>query len=508
MLRRFTLILLLLTATVASAWEEGLAPRTDRGSGTFDVTVSFVRDRDDFDVQGRRLLPGSQETYLASADVVAIFRAARYWDPELNRLTLKARDRQLTATAGSRLVDRDGEELLLPIPVLSLDGDIWLPMTFVVDVLGPAIGEPVAWNHTDQVLRVGAARPNITGLRVDTGTRSTSLRIFCEEPLGWRALAPANGVVTLKVYGGILDQREVRISNARGLIRRVTSRQRSDHALIDVAFSNLVRHSHARSGGDGREIVLTLEETEVSSLPDLDPRGALNMSAPTELTTGLREIRTVVIDPGHGGDDTGRVSSSGLREKDVVLSMARRLKTQLEDDGFTVVMTRKGNDDRDLDTRAEIANRAGGDLFLSLHVNGWFDRQVRGIETHLLRPGIFGTDHTSGATDGETAFVPWDHVQWRHLGASREVAELVQARLVEQTAARDRGVRQTAQRVLRGVDMPAVVVEVGYLTNPNEADQLDSRAYLDTLAEGLALAVEDYRRAIAVKLARARGDEQ
>ncbi len=104
--------------------------------------------------------------------------------------------------------------------------------------------------------------------------------------------------------------------------------------------------------------------------------------------------------------------------------------------------------------------------------------------------------------------MPWARVQWRQLGAGREVAEQVQAKLVEQTAARDRGVRQSAQRVLRGVDMPAVVVEVGYLTNPSEADQLDSRAYLDTLVAGLALAADDYRRAIAAKLARARGDER
>ncbi len=502
MSRWFTLILLLMTATVAAAWEEGLAPLTDRGSGTFDIRVTFVRDRDDFDIQGRHLLPGSQVTYLASADVVAIFRASRYWDPELNRLTLKARDRQLSATAGSRLVQRDGVELLLPVPVLSLDGDIWVPMEFVVNVLGPAVGEPVAWSHADHVLSMGAARPNITNVRVETGTRSTSLHIFCDEPLGWRALGPENGIVTLKVYGGIVDRREVRVSQPRGLIRRVSSRQKSDHALITVEIHNLVRHSHARSGGDGREIILTLEESEAPSLPDLDPRGALNMSSPSELNRGLREIRTVVIDPGHGGDDTGRIGPSGLREKDVVLDLARRLEDELEDLGFTVVLTRDGDDDLDLDSRAEIANRSGGDLFLSLHTNGWFDRQVRGIETHMLRPaGI-----ESGGSVDATSFVPWDRVQWRHLGAGREVAELVQARLVEQTAARDRGVRQTAQRVLRGVDMPAVVVEVGYLTNPGEEDQLDSRAYREKLAEGLALAVADYRRGVAAKLARSRGD--
>ncbi len=502
------LMVLLLTATlattIASAWQEGLAPHLDQKSGSFEVRVVFASDRDPFAVQGRRLLLGLQEVYLASADVVSIFRASRFWDPELNRLTLRVRDRQLVATAGSRLILRDDQEILLPVPVLALDGDFWLPMEFVVNRMGPALGEPVAWNRDGLILHVGAAKANVTGLRVETGTRSTTLHVICEEPLGWRATAPASGVVTLKVYDGVVDRRAVRLTNPRGLIRKVTARQMSDHALIEVEIRSLVRYSHARSGGDGREIVLILEEAEAPALPDLEPRGALNMSAPRELGAGAREVRTIVIDPGHGGDDTGRVGPSGVREKDVVLALARRLEDELEERGYVVVMTRDDDDDLDLDSRAEIANRSGGDLFLSLHANGWFDRQVRGVETHVLFPS--GTDNGRGG--GNEFFVPWNHAQWRHLGASREVAELVQARLVTGAAALDRGVRQTIQRVLRGVDMPALVIEFGYLTHPGEEKQLDSRSYQERLTDSLAHAVDDYRDLVAELLAHDGGEEQ
>ncbi len=497
-------VLLLTLACGASAWEEGLAPRLDQSSGSFEVRVAFSSDRDDFTIEGRRLLLGSQEVYLASADVVSIFRATRFWDPELNRLTLRVRDRQLVATAGSRLVRRDDEDLLLPVPVLALDGDIWLPMVFVVEQVGPALGETVAWNRADPMLLVGAPTANVTGLRVETGARSTTLHILCDEPLGWRVSAPVGGVISVKIYGGVIDRRAVRLTQARGLVRKVTSRQQGDHALVDVEIRSLVRHRHARSGGDGREIVLILEETETSALPDPDPRGELNMSGPRELGAGARRVRTVVIDPGHGGDDHGRVGPSGVREKDVVLSVARRLEDALEDRGFQVVMTRDGDHDRDLDSRAEIANRSGGDLYLSLHANGWFDRQVRGIETHLHFPaGALD----AGGPDG-AHFVSWNRVQWRHLGASREVAELVQARLVDAAAALDRSVRQSAQRVLRGVDMPGVVVELGYLTHPGEEKQLDSSSYQERLVDGLARAVEDYRRLVDDYLARDGGEER
>ena len=499
-----TTTLILLLATGASAWEEGLAPRLDQSSGSFEVRVAFSSDRDDFTIQGRRLLLGSQEVYLASADVVSIFRATRFWDPEMNRLTLHVRDRQLVATAGSRLIRRDDLDLLLPVPVLAFDGDIWVPMAFVIEQVAPALGETVAWNRSDPMLLVGAPVANVTGLRVETGARSTILRILCDEPLGWRVSGPVSNVITLKIYGGVVDSRAVRLGQARGLVRKVSTRQQGDHALIDVEIRSLVRHRHARSGGDGREIVLILEEAETSALPDPDPRGELNMSGPRELGPGAREVRTVVIDPGHGGDDNGRLGPSGVREKDVVLSVARRLEDALEDRGFQVVMTRDGDHDRDLDSRAEIANRSGGDLFLSLHANGWFDRQVRGVETHVHFPsGSVDTGDEDGAH-----FVSWNRVQWHHLGASREVAELVQARLVDGAAALDRGVRQSAQRVLRGVDMPAVVIELGYLTHPGEEKQLDSRSYQERLVDGLARAIDDYRRQVAADLARDGGEER
>lgn len=505
--RILSLVTILLLGTgLAVAWEEGLAPRVDRNAGAFEVRVAFVRDRDGFTVEGRRMLPGSQETYLASADVVALFRAARFWDPGLDRLTLKIADRQFTATANSRLVQRDGSDLLLPVPVLALDGDIWLPMTFVTDVLGPAVDEPAAWNREEGVLRVGAARPNVTDLSVETGVRSTTLRIHCEEPLGWRALEPVDGVVTLKIYGGVVDRRAVRLGRARGLVRGVTARQRGDHALIDVAISDLVHRSRARSAGDGRDIVLVLEESTTTALPGADPRGELNMSAPEALDTAPLEIRTVVVDAGHGGDDTGRVGPSGLMEKDVTLRVARRLEDALKVRGFRVVMTRDGDDALDQDARAEIANRAGGDLFISLHANGWFDRQMRGIETHVLRPVGWAGNGDDDAAEG--GFIPWDRVQWRHLGPGLEFAELAQARLIEQTAARDRGVHRTPQRVLRGVDMPAVVVELGYLSSPGESDQLDARGYQQKLAEALALAADDYRRAVDARRAHPEAEER
>ena len=495
------LALLLLLAGAAAAWEEGLAPRADRGTGTFDVRVDFVRDRDGFSVTGRRMLPGSQEAYLASADVVALFRAARYWDPELNRLTLKARDREFAATAGSRLVQRDDTELLLPVPVLSLDGDIWLPMCFVTDVVGSALGEPASWDHAAHTLLVGAPRPNVVDLEVETGARNTTLRIVCSEPLGWRALDPVNGVATVKIYGGVVDARAVRLGRARGLVRRVSARQERDHVLIDVRLSDLVHRSRARSAGDGRDILLVLEESSGESLPDVDAKGELNMSAPEGLAAAPREIRTVVIDPGHGGDDAGRVGATGLEEKDVVLHVARRLSDALKGRDFQVVLTRDGDDALGPDARAEIANRAGGDLYISLHANGWFDRQVRGIETHVLRSVGRVDDEDAAAADA--GFVPWDRIQWSHLGASLEFAELAQARLVEATSARDRGVHRTPQRGLHGVDMPAVVVELGYLTSPGEADQLDSRGYQQSLAEALAQAADDYRSAVDARRARA-----
>jgi N-acetylmuramoyl-L-alanine amidase len=218
----------------------------------------------------------------------------------------------------------------------------------------------------------------------------------------------------------------------------------------------------------------------------------------------------VVLDPGHGGIEDGAIGPSGLKEKDLVLDVARRLAVLLRLEGFEVTLTRNGDDDISLDDRAGIANEKRADLFVSLHANAARHRGAFGAETFFLAPeasddeartlaalenNAARVDDESGRlnADGELPLILWDMAQLGYLEESARLARTIQDRLNILLDIRDRGVRQAPFRVLVGATCPAVLVELGFLTNPAEEARLAGGAYRRQLAEALRDAIGTFR---------------
>jgi N-acetylmuramoyl-L-alanine amidase len=216
--------------------------------------------------------------------------------------------------------------------------------------------------------------------------------------------------------------------------------------------------------------------------------------------------RPIVIDPGHGGSDTGAMSASGTVEKDLVLSVARRLASALASQGHTVRLTRPGDEARGLTDRTALANRVDAVAFVSLHANASTVASVQGAETYYMSLDDRSTDEHAAATaqvenlaDGgggqsELDLILWDLAQAEVLNESAELALAVQNRLNERLGLKDRGVKQAPFAVLTGATMPAILVEIGFLSNPAEAQQLVSADHQQRLAEALAFGIDDFVR--------------
>ncbi len=199
--------------------------------------------------------------------------------------------------------------------------------------------------------------------------------------------------------------------------------------------------------------------------------------------------KTVVIDPGHGGGNRGTRSilSSDRFEKEYSLDWARRLKPLLEKKGWNVLLTRESDVDVGLTDRVTFAEQQRADLFISLHFNSSFPRlEPSGIETYCLTPrGLPSTLIRGGEDDVNTA----------HPGNTLDAANLVLAArihrsLISTTAATDRGVKRARfMTVLRGQRRPAVLIEAGFLSNPDEARRISSPAYRQKLAQAVANAL-------------------
>lgn len=225
---------------------------------------------------------------------------------------------------------------------------------------------------------------------------------------------------------------------------------------------------------------------------------------------GGERLHTVVIDAGHGGEDEGARGPGGLVEKEIALEVAMRLAERLRQRGLQVVLTRDRDVAVPLQERTRIANEAGGDLFVSIHVNAAPSRAARGIETFFL--SLEASDEASSlvATRENEAFGPsvsaagphadpvaailGDLVSTEHLADSNEFARLSRARLAEVDAVPSRGVKQAPFVVLMGVQMPAALLEIGFITHPKEARRLADPEHQDALADAIAAAVVEFEQ--------------
>jgi N-acetylmuramoyl-L-alanine amidase len=231
-------------------------------------------------------------------------------------------------------------------------------------------------------------------------------------------------------------------------------------------------------------------------------------------------FNVVVIDAGHGGEDDGAKGPGGLQEKDVVLDVARRVAERLRAAQLRVVNTRTEDLFVPLETRTSLANDARADLFISIHANASRTSTARGIETYFASPDYtddaarqiaqreneaFGPAALAMPTDPLQALLG-DMIATEHMSESSEFAGLVQAELARVDSAPSRGVKQAPFVVLMGVQMPAVLVEIGFLTNPLDEGSLGSNAQRDALADAVARAVSafgdryDARRGVSARL--------
>jgi len=218
-------------------------------------------------------------------------------------------------------------------------------------------------------------------------------------------------------------------------------------------------------------------------------------------------IQVIVVDAGHGGSETGATGPAGLLEKDVTLDVAKRLQAGLSRKlGVKVILTRDDDRQVPLDERTAIANHERADLFLSIHVNASWAREARGAETYFL--SLQATDDESRAiaalennslgvetppASSGVGLVLWDLAQSQYLAESSQLAETIQQNLNEALRIESRGIKQAPFRVLMGATMPAVLVEIGFITNPEEENRLQDGAYRDRIAGAIIESVAAFK---------------
>jgi N-acetylmuramoyl-L-alanine amidase len=217
-------------------------------------------------------------------------------------------------------------------------------------------------------------------------------------------------------------------------------------------------------------------------------------------TSGLR---TLTIDAGHGGDDAGATGAGGTAEKNVTLAVARRLKAAVEARlGIRVIMTR--DDDRSVSAndRTALANNNKADVFISLHANASFRSAVAGAAVYVASFEDSAVARERLAPERLPAFgggyrdielVPWNLTQIRHRARSAGLANLIAEQFQDRVPLAPRAVDHAPLRVLESANMPAVLIEMGYMSNPNQEKQLADNDFQSVLARAVLEAIVKFR---------------
>jgi N-acetylmuramoyl-L-alanine amidase len=229
--------------------------------------------------------------------------------------------------------------------------------------------------------------------------------------------------------------------------------------------------------------------------------------APTKARSfDSRPVHKVVIDPGHGGKDPGARGRKGLREKDLVLRVGRALRKQLTAKGLEVVMTRDDDTFLELEERTAIANRAGADVFVSIHANAAPNRRSNGVETYLLDTRYDSQTARVAARENGTTVDQLDDLQKilasLRLGYNERFAAPLASNAHDALVGRlrrsykgtqDLGVKRGPFLVLFTANMPAILVEIGFVSNGSEAKRMRTQAFADAAAEGISKGILAYR---------------
>jgi len=268
--------------------------------------------------------------------------------------------------------------------------------------------------------------------------------------------------------------------------------------VIDVRGERPVEISRSEpsiSAMPERVVVPKLEDTPVAEKKNRPPKKPV-----------ISKIRRIVVDPGHGGHDSGAVGPSGIQEKDVVLAIGLKLTSMLKEElGVDVVMTRSTDVFIPLEERTAIANKVGADLFVSVHANAAPNRAAAGIETYYLN--LAKTDKVAqlAAKENGTTLekvsvlqaILFDLMANYKLNDSAHLADEVQRALHKKIRGqyndvKNLGVKQGPFYVLVGASMPSILVETAFLSNAAEETRLKDPAYQTSTAEGIFEGVRSY----------------
>jgi N-acetylmuramoyl-L-alanine amidase len=435
--------------------------------------------------------------YVELTRAADVLKARLEATPESAQAVLRPAGHVVTVTRNWSRIHVDGAPLMLDAPVRVRRG-VWLvPDTFLAAVtprLQPAASAATAGAL---VARAAAAPVALQELRFRSYPSFTRIVLETSGRLIARVEPSAGKEARVRLLGLTADARTEEIGD--GFIEAVRVERAGADAMLRVVFEGSAGEVKTSTLADPPRLVLDFLRPGESA-PSRDRRDALT------------PLRVMVLDAGHGGHDTGAVGPAGLQEKDLVLDVTRRVARLVEDKlNVTALLSRDGDHFVPLRDRTSFANKERAELFVSIHANAHREIASAGVETYFLSSEatdsaarqvaalensvvqLEKTPGRGGRLDAVKAIL-WDLAQSEFQLESSRLAEVVQDSMTQALRIPNRGVKQAGFYVLGGAAMPAILIEIGFVTNPKEEKRLKESKYRDEIARAIYAGLADYKK--------------
>ena len=450
--------------------------------------------------EGRRPVPTillNGQEFIALDDLASLFRATAREDPLAGGVTITYNGRTAMASTEQPMASVSGRLVPMPSPAVRSGGRWLVPVDFIGRALGPIYDRRIELRRASRLLIVGDLRvPRVT-IRIAAPGPPTRVEID---------VASAVAVTTSQEAGRILVRVDADAIDASlplpgaGLVEQI--RAGDQPATIEVLLRGAAGALATSSPtATGTRVTIEVQPPGTPAPAPAPPPAPVPAPAPP-LGAPRPVLQTIVIDPGHGGDDRGVVGAARIEEKRITLDVAQRVKTLVETRlGVRVILTREDDRAVPVDERAAIANNSKADLFVSLHANAAPSTSLGGAEVYYL-----ALDEEMEAArrlaEAEAVRLPvlgggtrtidvirWDMAQARHIEASAVFAGQLESALRERIPVAPTPLQRAPLRVLVGVNMPAALVELAYLTNPAQERRATTPEFQTAAAQAIYDAV-------------------
>ncbi len=474
----------------------------------FNFYISFAEEKNFFTlkIQDKQiilpLLNINNEPYTNAIEFIK-FIGGSYKDiKETPTLVINIKNKNILISSDTSYFVIDGQLTKICCNILKKENKWLIPIDFIKKMTEIVLGKNFFWNHIDSLAVIDFDKNNL--LTITTEYKDNKTIISFEGNIGndYRLIEESKSL-SIKFFSTNLLKpyynNEINDSNVKRIYYTLSPQNVSAYT-IELQKTN-IPYSIIESK-DKKKISIEFINITSPTKEKIEETTTTKTALPEEKKasdTLPKSITTIVIDPGHGGDEVGAVGHKGSYEKDICLSISKILKKILEDNlGIQVFLTRDKDIPLDLIQRTAIANNYKADIFISIHTNASNRKNASGAETYFL--SLDATDEESlklanyenkliktefSNSSPDLNLILWDLAQTEHIQESSQLAEFIQDELNIELSIKNRGVKQAPFRVLMGADMPAVLIEVGFITNPKEEELLNNYIYQKSIANAI-----------------------